>query len=351
MATHVLVATPPWLQHAQWEGVTAIDVTFPSFTTLLGAGMVAATMGGFAPKRLLRRFAILVGLGLLLNFMLALPASLDLGTLRFTGVLQLLGTVSLCIGLLNAVLTSWRRWLAFTAGLTALLTAAHIFAMAACGGTQTPECNISRFVDLNELWITHVYAGGALGHDPEGLFSLAGGLLSASVGATIMRLILDSRRARVRGRGLRPAQLAGAGALILVCCIALGLLALYAPTLFGFETMHVMKRLWTPPFALFVGAGASAAVFLLYLLLDVRPNRANDAVVAAMYPVRALSRNSLTAFICLEIAGVLNGRLIGGFLAARLPIEVVNTLLPLGVIAVLITGAVLLDRKGVYLRA
>ena len=126
MCTHVLVATPLWLQHSSWEGLTAVDVTFPSFTTLLGAGMVAATMGGFAPKRLLRRFGILFGLGLLLNFMLALPASLDLSTVRIPGVLQLLGTVSLVIGLLNAILTSWRRWLAFTAGFAAVLTALHL---------------------------------------------------------------------------------------------------------------------------------------------------------------------------------------------------------------------------------
>ena len=105
--------------------------------------------------------------------------------------------------------------------------------------------------------------------------------------------------------------------------------------------MCIRDRLWTPPFALFVGAGASAAVFLLYLLLDVRPNRANDAVIRVMYPVRALSRNSLLVFVCLEIINSLNARFVGGFLMDRLPVEVINTLMPLGVIAVLVGGCLL----------
>lgn len=352
MATHVLPVVPAWLEHAAWDSVTIVDITFPAFTTLLGAGMVIATRKGFVPRRLARRFLVLVGLGLLMNFLFGLPGTLDLSTLRLPGVLQLLGTVSLCIGALNAVLTTWRRWLAATLALAAALTAVHVTAIARCGGVVTRECNASRAVDLHPLWVGHAYHGGALGHDPEGLVSLLGALLSASVGATIMRIILH--RSAAHAAGVSPT--ARNGAVALACFLGAAALSLLAPTWFGHGPIPVMKRLWTPPFALLVSSGVGAALLMLYLLLDTRHSKARDVFVAAMYPARALSRNSLLVFISLELANFGLHRPIGGAslserLLAHAPAALLTFAVPAALIAVLVGICVALDRRAIYLRA
>src|SRR5690606_8249827 len=83
----------PPLRHAQWHGWTPTDLIFPFFLFIVGVALTfsfaaRAQRGdtrGALMLNVLRRSAILFGLGLLLH---GFPNYLDLSTLRIPGVLQ-----------------------------------------------------------------------------------------------------------------------------------------------------------------------------------------------------------------------------------------------------------------------
>jgi predicted acyltransferase len=98
--------TYPWLDHAPWHGWTIADLVFPFFLYIIGVAMafsLAKYTSGNAPItkdtywQILRRSAILFGLGLVLNnliwnFNLTDPKFFhDLGQIRIMGVLQRIG--------------------------------------------------------------------------------------------------------------------------------------------------------------------------------------------------------------------------------------------------------------------
>ena len=90
----------PPLAHADWNGCTFADLVFPAFIFILGAAMPFAFSRRLASghetaamyRRIVRRSASLVGLGLVLNAVAASPA---VNALRIPGVLQRIGLVYL----------------------------------------------------------------------------------------------------------------------------------------------------------------------------------------------------------------------------------------------------------------
>lgn len=56
--------------------------------------------------------------------------------------------------------------------LAALLTLVHAAFMVHCGGMVTVDCDPSRAIDLQSVWLDHTYRQGRLGHDPEGLVAI-----------------------------------------------------------------------------------------------------------------------------------------------------------------------------------
>src|SRR3954466_9509731 len=69
------------LRHASWHGWTPTDLIFPAFLVIMGASAVFARRDA---GRALRRAALLLGLGLLVN-LVVYPAA---GGVRWPGVLQ-----------------------------------------------------------------------------------------------------------------------------------------------------------------------------------------------------------------------------------------------------------------------
>lgn len=286
VASASLLAPPGWYEHAPWAGVHPVDLVFPVFVTLSGCGLAFANRRRTPVVALARRVVVLLVCGLAYNAVVALSSHggspwPGWAHLRLTGVLQLYAVLVLVISALHLATRSARGW----AVITLVLAAAHTFVLwrygQGCpGDTLTPQCNPSGVVDPWLLGVEHTYGAGTPGHDPEGVLSILGACISAAAGATVGHALLSTR-----DRGRRPAS-----ALLPVAAIAAGLAVAalvtnpYVPT---------MKRLWTAPFALEVGAGVAVVLVVLHVALD-RPS-AHAANVAAT-PLVALGRNSLLVY-------------------------------------------------------
>lgn len=307
VSVNSLLITPAWFDHAPWQGVHPIDIIFPVFVTLSGCGLAFALRNRVAVKPMLRRFIVLMLVGLVYNAILAW--SVDVFTWRITGVLQLYAVLVVIVGLLHLVTKTWQGW----AIITVLLAFAHttilsVYATGCPSGVLTRACNPSGPVDSLLLTPAHMYAKGAAGHDPEGVIVILGALISAAAGATVGHLLLAlARKQQETGRGPENAVLP----LIAVAVsflILIQVLRLSVPLWLGVQ-LPMMKRLWTAPFALTIAAGTTILLLIGHLLLD----RSNvpPPITKLSHPLISLGRNSLLVYFGSHVLMSLLNRPIG----------------------------------------
>lgn len=288
----VLVHTPTWglRGHAPWFGWDHSDVFFPLFVLVAGMGLALQTRERMRWGRLLRRFVVLLVLGLLVNAWLG--AGADLAQLRLTGVLQRIALAGLAGAAVVALLR--RSWLAVQVAAGAVALGWGLLlrsASAGCpGGLPTPEgCGTFVEVDRALLGAAHVYAAGTLGHDPEGLVSTLGALATFLAGYAAAALL---HRLRARPAGVRAAALlalAGGWAL------AWPALTLLQP---------VAKRLWTPSFLAAHAALGIALLAVCVLVFDsARPTWLTRALDVLGWPLVALGRNALVLWVGVFVVG------------------------------------------------
>lgn len=286
----------PWWRHAAWNGWTGTDLVFPGFLVIMGVGLafwLAPPVKGMTVLRLVRRSVALIVIGFLFNAWAGDGA--DLSTLRIPGVLQRIGLAGLLAGVLVLVLRKW--WaiallvLALLIGYNFALTHPHL----ACGPTTTvnPACNVAGQVDQAVFGPAHIYKGGTVGYDPEGLLSTMGAVASVLIGWVAGEVL------RTRERSIRTAAIVGGMAL--GCLVASGVL---------FQNTPINKRIWTPPFTLFTAWTALMLVALLYLVLDVprRPAWAVTGGKVVTWPWAVLGRNALVIYIGQHVVGTALGR-------------------------------------------
>lgn len=238
------------LRHATWFGVTAFDLIFPAFVCLSGCGLAFAYRRPVPARVTARRVLVLFALGL--GYNAALDRTTDLGDLRLTGPLQVYAVLTLVVALLHLVLRSTRAWAVFTLVLAGAVTVLFVVHDAGCDlGQATRACNLSAATDLRLFPDAMLYREGADGHDPEGVMTALGALLTLCVGLTAGRILSDRTSPKV---------------------VAGRLLAWTASTLVigALLTLAVepYKRLWTPSFALVTGALVVGVLLLGWLLHD-----------------------------------------------------------------------------------
>lgn len=266
------------LRHARWHGWTPADLIFPAFLVIMGvsAAYCAAQRRarGTAPeataRRVLRRAAVLLALGLLVNFFLY-PGK---DGLRLPGVLQ---RIALCYLAVEAFLLLDRPGAepAAAAGLLIgywlLLTRVPVPGHGA--GVLTPDGNFAYWLD------GRIFGGRLLDDpwgDPEGLTSALGALATALLGLMAGRRILREGPRAAAAVGLAGLALAGAGAA-------------------WSARLPLNKHLWTSSYALFSG-GLSVALLALFLrFVEGRPAR-------WALPFEALGRRALTVYVLAGLA-------------------------------------------------
>lgn len=283
LAVNAWITMPEWFEHAPWYGVHPVDLVFPVFVTLSGAGLGIAYARRVRPWRETRRVLVLLLAGMAFTALLDYLAKgyIEWATFDATGVLQLYAAIVAGMALLRIACRVWWHWL--VAGLVLAAAQAALLAVWAANcpdGVLSPTCNPSGVIDAAVFGAQHIYVEGTRGHDPSGLVVLVGALASATCGAAGGRLLLDRRDGATLTRTLRAG-------IVTVLVTALGAAAAYA-------FVPAFKRLWTAPFALGVAAATVVVLLVLHVVLDGR--RVGRLERVARYPLIALGRNSLLVY-------------------------------------------------------
>lgn len=261
----------PALAHAPWHGLTAADVVFPTFLLVVGASLALAPPESTSWRRVVRRVVLLGALGLVVN---GFPRY-ELGTLRFPGVLQRIALTYL----LAVVVTRALPLPAQVATAGALLggywwAMTHVAVPGAGAGVLTPEGNLAGYVDRAVFGPSHIYRGGAVGYDPEGLLSTLPAVVTVLVGVWAGRWL--------RRYGERWAAVAG---LLVGAAVAAVVAAAWEPAI------PVNKRLWTPSFVMVTAAVGLAALGSLHALWRARHT------AGALLPAVVMGRNAIVAYM------------------------------------------------------
>jgi predicted acyltransferase len=272
-----------WDRHAQWYGLEFRDLIFPTFLFLFGAGMALAYRRGVRWRRVARRTVLLFVLGIAFN--LITNHSLDPGTIRLTGVLQVFALSGLIVTLAIWRTRSWWSLTALGGVFLAGHGAALSWASQACGGLPQPHCTSSWIVDRAVFGVSHIYVQGSLGHDPEGLASLVGITGTVLLGAAAGRLL-------VQRAGWARLTVFAAGLAVLTPLASL--------------TIPINKRIWSPSFALATAAVACILLAVFSLLLDLHPDHRGPRLIGrVLWPIEAFGRNALLVYFGKDIVGAI----------------------------------------------
>lgn len=284
------------LGHAEWHGLTATDLVFPFFLFIMGTAMAFSfarrleqghARGDLVPH-ILRRGAVLVALGLMLNVLAYL--ALDSDYLRYPGVLQRIGICYIAASLLFLMhrprgLAVW--FVALLVGYWALLRFVPVPGHGA--GDLSQAGNLASWLDTR-MFGPHCYRfdpqTGA-GHDPEGLLSTLPSVATALSGCLAGAWLRTWRKLGIS----RPEGLAAAGVLL----AALGRLwSLSLPW---------NKNLWTSSYVLYSSGWALIVLALCFWIVDgMRCRRwARPFEVYGLNPIAAYVGASATAYLTILI--------------------------------------------------
>ena len=272
-------AVYPQLLHATWHGATATDMIFPGFLFAVGAAVPLA-VGSRVRRRMsrarilrgiARRSLLLIAIGLVLN---AYPL-FSLRTLRLPGVLQRIGLCYFAGAAIWLAISAWserRRRGALVGVVLALLVGygAMLRFVPVPGygpGHLDTLRSLPAYADravftTAHLWPFGTTPGVGVTFDPEGLLSTLPAIASVLVGVLAGEVLLIDPGARDGAR--RGRMLAGA-ALVGAAMVGCGLLL--------DPVMPIIKKLWTPSFALLSSGVALLCFVVCHWMIDVRRMR------------------------------------------------------------------------------
>jgi predicted acyltransferase len=243
------------LEHVDWAGFHFYDLIFPLFVFLMGTSTVFSLSKIMDEKgkraaywRVIRRFAILYGLGLVYHGGMSRDGGPEM--FRYMGVLHRIAICYLFGGLLFINLRFRGLLIAcvlLLVGYWGALTFVRVPEHGA--GVYEEGKNLANYIDIRYL-PGYKWDGD---WDPEGILSsfpaVASGLLGMFAGFLIRRDDLSELK--------RVGYLTAVG----VACLGLGY--------FSGLQFPIVKKLWTSSFVLFAGGWSYLLFALFYLVIDV----------------------------------------------------------------------------------
>ena len=282
------------MEHPEWVGFTFYDTIFPLFLFMAGVSFpysyASSLKKGLSTGRvllkILKRVAVLYALGAWITILYNNPAWG--ANFKHTSVLGRIG-LSWGAAAVLYVFCGWRKRLA----AVAVLFLAY-WALFGNGLADQATCIPTR-LDESFFWpVLHTKMS-------VGLVPMVGTALLGMAAGDILR-VPDERMPRTRK--------ALALLLAAVVSVALGLVMAFG---FGSWSLPIVKKVWTPSFALVAGAYSFAMLALFYWMIDIR------GWTGWTLPFKVVGMNSIAAYVLSRT--VLNfyhlkGFLFGGLMAA-----------------------------------
>jgi predicted acyltransferase len=286
-----------FMNHAQWNGLTATDLVFPTFVFVVGASIAYAFESRLARGatraelawHTLRRAGTLFLLGVVVN---GYPY-FELAHLRIYGVLQRIAICYLVVGLFS--LWDRRVWTKVAALAVALVGYWVLLQWVPVPGAGMPGRDFP-FMDQNLNLVSWIDQHLMPGHlylpwnppthdlrDPEGLLSDLPALGTTLLGLLTGLWLRGSRAARTKTVGLAAATVAS---------LATGYLwSIWFP---------LNKNLWTSSYVL-VAAGWSLAVFTVAYWAIEQNGWGKDRGAGWIWPWRVFGSNAIAAYLFSEL--------------------------------------------------
>jgi predicted acyltransferase len=303
------------LRHSAWHGWTVADLIFPFFLFVVGittylslrARAARGDSDSAVRRQILRRGALIFGIGLLLNWFPFYqygaiaghpsPTFLDhvvgrLSELRFLGVLQRIG-----LAYIAAALLTWRASTKVVVVTIGALLVGYWVALAllpvpgeaavGAGLLDLPGRTLAAWVDRVTLdWSrwglgNHIWESSVV-YDPEGLLSTVPAIATTLIGVLAGRWLGSSRSLRERLNGLFAA-----GA------------SLTAVGLLWSGVFPINKNLWTSSYVLVTAGVACTTLATIGWLADVRQ------WTRWTTPFVTFGTNPITAYVGAELTAVL----------------------------------------------
>ena len=293
MAGMVIVNNPgDWnsvywpLLHADWHGWTPTDLIFPFFLFIVGVAIPLGSAEGRSWPLVLRRTAVIIGLG----WLLAAFPFFRLATLRIPGVLPRIGLCYLAavsvVRLAGPDTVRVRRAAMLT--IATLLTGywllmTRVASPGGVAGDLSAAGNIGAWVD-RALLAGHLWRPD---WDPEGLLSTLPAVATTLLGVLAGSSLRDASSPRAVVQRLAMWGLAG---------VVAGLA--------WHQLFPINKALWTSSYVLFTGGIAAASQAACYAWVDATPTARRNRWSE---PLVALGRNALLLFV---VSGLLAKTLI-----------------------------------------
>ena len=280
-----------FMNHAQWNGLTATDLVFPTFVFVVGISIVFSVQArlarGASKAELARhtviRAAVLIVFGIIVN---SFPY-FAWAHMRFYGVLQRIGICYLVVGLFY--LWDQRVGTKIAALVAALVGYWILVRWVPVPGLGMPGRDIP-FLDMNRnmvSWVDqhlfpyhlYLYAPDHNVRDPEGLLSDIPAIGTALLGLLTGLWLRTQRGLAEKAKGLLAAC---------VACLALGYLwSLWFP---------LNKNMWTSSYVL-VAAGYSLALLTLaYWAIEMKGWRTGWT-----WPWLVFGSNAIVAYMFSEL--------------------------------------------------
>jgi len=290
------------MHHAEWNGLTATDLVFPTFLFVVGASIVfayeARLAKGITRARLavhtVQRAAVLYLLGIVVN---SFPY-FHLAHMRFYGVLQRIAVCYLVIGLFYL----WDKRASTKVALLLVVLIGYwvLVRWVPVPGAGMPvrdipfldkDQNIVAWVD-RQLMPNHLYEDSTTHNlrDPEGLLSDIPALGTALLGLLAALWLRSQREQKIKAIGL-----------------AIGSAALLASGYFWSIWFPLNKKMWTSTFVL-VAAGWSMAIFALaYWAVEVKGwGKADSPTRKIVWPWLVFGSNAIAAYMVSELIPGIN---------------------------------------------
>src|SRR5687768_4890875 len=300
------------LKHAPWHGLTPTDLVFPFFLFAVGNAMafvmprLEAAGDAIFWKKVLKRTAIIFGIGLFLNWWpffrwqdehLAFinwinPIDPTKGV-RILGVLQ---RIALCYFFASVIIYYFKLRKAFYIGLILLL----VYWMLCYIGNPTDPYSLKGWfgtaIDKNILGVAHLYKGEGVPFDPEGIMSTMTAIVQVIFGYVVGDYIQKKSKNDEAQSG-NPNTNYNNGPYQMVTGLFIAGVAMLVTGFCWDMIFPINKKIWTSSFTIYTSGLATITIATMIYMIEIKNVKGRLARFFDVFGKNALFVFALSAFL------------------------------------------------------